>query len=267
MNTLDNIENVAKSIIDICNKDKPVQSDKDELIEYQKEIATLIDNLAECDSCDAISDSIATITLNGVTANLCQECGVKALKTGSIEKKDQQTEKKKDKKQAEDSGTQSSQVIKSRLSQIPRLPTKVIENLSNAFNNLQEIAETTVKELQEIEGLGKKSALKIKNELTNSKSQQSADSNSEEDDNSNGAEDNTKPEIDWNELYSEIQSETNLKKSEVKRIHKLIKGIALPMKTDNTIKYIKSEIEQSKLNLEQSDTEKAVTMLMVKKSR
>jgi len=263
MNTLDNIEKAAKSIIDICNKDKPTKSEKDRLIKHQKEIEDLIDNLAECDNCDVVSDSIATITLNGVTANLCQDCGVKALKAGKIEKRAQQTEKKENEKRiqkAEDSNSQSSsQILKSKLSQIPRLSNAVIENLARTFNNLQEIANATVKELQSVEGVGKKRALTIKDELAKIKS---TDSNSEKSDNSSDTENNKGPEIDWDELYTEIQSETNLKKGEIKRIHKLIDEIALPMKRDNTITYVTAEIDMSKMNLDRSDTEKAVTILM-----
>lgn len=268
MNTLNNIEKLAKSIIDICNKDKPVKSeDKDKLIKYQREIVALIDNLTECDNCDVVSDSIATITLNGVTANLCKDCGVKALKEGKIEKKVQRTKKKEKEEKTQSVEDSKSQVLKNKLSQIPRLPNSVVEDLAKTFNNLQDIANAEIKELQRFEGIGKKRALTIKNKLTEIKSQQSTDANSKKNDNSNRSENNKESEIDWNELYTKIQSKTNLKKSEVKRIHKLIDGIAVPMKIDNTITYVTAEIEQSRLNLEQSDMEKAVTMLMDRLSK
>ncbi len=59
--------------------------------------------------------------------------------------------------------------IKSRgyriLSKIHRLPTAIIDNLVNYFDNFQEILEASIEELDDVEGIGEIRATYIKNGL------------------------------------------------------------------------------------------------------
>ena len=64
------------------------------------------------------------------------------------------------------------------------------------------------------------------------------------------------------ELYVEVEKETSLKKTEVKRLHKIIQEIARPMNLENTILYVKHEAELAKLRIEQDALKTAVTLLM-----
>ena len=51
------------------------------------------------------------------------------------------------------------------LSQIPRLPPVIVDNLVNQFHNLQTILEATIEELQNVEGVAEIRATMIKDEL------------------------------------------------------------------------------------------------------
>ena len=59
---------------------------KTRLLRLHDNILNAIESLKECDGCSRI-DAIATITIDGVTAQLCKECGIKALKAEKIKKK------------------------------------------------------------------------------------------------------------------------------------------------------------------------------------
>ena len=86
MNTLEGIEAAAKDIVGICQKNQLNKDDKERLLKLQGEIFTGIENLTECELCGAITDLIATMTVNDVTAKLCKACGINALESGRIEK-------------------------------------------------------------------------------------------------------------------------------------------------------------------------------------
>ena len=64
------------------------------------------------------------------------------------------------------------------------------------------------------------------------------------------------------ELYAEVEKETSLKKTEVKRLHKIIQEIASPMNLENTVLYVKHEAELAKMRIEQDALKTAVTLLM-----
>ena len=51
------------------------------------------------------------------------------------------------------------------LSKIHRLPTAIIENLVNYFENFQQILDESIEELDEVEGIGEIRATYIKNGL------------------------------------------------------------------------------------------------------
>ena len=64
------------------------------------------------------------------------------------------------------------------------------------------------------------------------------------------------------DLYAEVEKQTNLKKTDIKRLHKIIQEIASPMNLENTILYVKHEVELAKLKIEQDALSKAVELLM-----
>ncbi len=64
------------------------------------------------------------------------------------------------------------------------------------------------------------------------------------------------------ELYAEVEKQTSLKKTEVKRLDKIIQDIASPMNLENTILYVQREVDLAKLKIEQDVLKTAVTLLM-----
>jgi hypothetical protein len=64
------------------------------------------------------------------------------------------------------------------------------------------------------------------------------------------------------ELYAEVEKQTSLKKTDIKRLHKIIQEIASPMNLENTVLYVKHEAELAKLRIEQDALKAAVTLLM-----
>ena len=64
------------------------------------------------------------------------------------------------------------------------------------------------------------------------------------------------------ELYAEVEKQTSLKKTDIKRLHKIIQDIASPMNLENTVLYVKREVEVAKLKIEQDALKTAVTLLM-----
>lgn len=64
------------------------------------------------------------------------------------------------------------------------------------------------------------------------------------------------------ELYAEVEKQTSLKKTDVKRLHKIIREISSPMNLENTILYVKHEAELAKLRIEQDALKTAVGLLM-----
>ena len=64
------------------------------------------------------------------------------------------------------------------------------------------------------------------------------------------------------ELYTEVEKGTSLKKTDIKRLHKIIQEIPSPMNLENTVLYVKREAELAKLRIEQDALKTAVTLLM-----
>lgn len=70
------------------------------------------------------------------------------------------------------------------------------------------------------------------------------------------------PPKNTDELYVEVEKETSLKKTDIKRLHKIIQEIPSPMNLENTVLYVKREAELAKLRIEQDALKTAVTLLM-----
>jgi hypothetical protein len=69
------------------------------------------------------------------------------------------------------------------------------------------------------------------------------------------------PKPDLNELYGEVEAQTGINKRDVKKIHKLIEEIAVPMDLENTIIYTVAELEKTRMRIEPPAAEKAVSIL------
>ena len=70
------------------------------------------------------------------------------------------------------------------------------------------------------------------------------------------------PPKNANELYAEVEKETSLKKTDIKRLHKIIQEIPSPMNLENTVLYVEREADIAKLRIEQDALKTAVTLLM-----
>jgi len=186
------LKQAAESIVSICDKEKHSKADKDKLHKLNEAILEAIEKLVECEGCNNIGNSIATITLSGVTAKLCKECGIRALEAGKIVMRKERARRTSKPKKSEKANAQTTP------------------------------AEPKVEEVQP-------------------------------------KPENPKPDV---ELYNEVEAQTGIKKSDVKRIDKLIKEIATPMGMENTVVYIAAELEQAKVKVERPAMEKAVSMLM-----
>lgn len=62
-------------------------------------------------------------------------------------------------------------------------------------------------------------------------------------------------------LHTRVESETGIKKTDIKRLHKIIQDIAAPMRPEHTLTYVKREAEIAKIKVEADALEKAVTLL------
>ncbi len=78
---------------------------------------------------------------------------------------------------------------------------------------------------------------------------------------------NSKPEVIEKppespmELHTRIEAQTGIKKTDVKRLHKIFQDIATPMNLDNTITYVKKEVELAKMRVDEKALQKAVELI------
>lgn len=179
MGKLNNIEKSAQKLIVLCQKEKPIKTDKQKMLALHTEILAGIESLTECEMCGAISEVIVTMTLADVTAKLCKDCGVKSLESGKIQKS------------------------------TPR-----------------------------------KRTTSTKTARPKAKQEEKA----------------TEPETPG-ALHARVEEQTGIKKTDVKRLHKIIEDIATPMNLEHTLTYVKREVENAKLKVEEKALEKAVEIL------
>ena len=182
---LEQIEKTAEKLIALCQKEKPTKADKEKMLVLQANILSSIENLTECEHCNAISEVIVTMTLADVTAKLCKACGFKALEAGKIQK----TSTRKRTRTAKTRNTPSK-------TSIPKPDAEVEEPESPAA------------------------------------------------------------------LHTRIEEQTGIKKTDVKRLHKIVQEIATPMSLTNTLTYVKREVENAKIKVDEGALEKAVEILM-----
>ena len=223
MAALEELKETSESIITICQKENHTKEDKKELLKLHQKILTEIESLMECEGCNHVTKKIAIITLDGISAELCTECGIKALEAGKLVKKRTSTRK----------GTRSKK-------------TKGPE-------------EAVSKADLEPPQLEKQQSEQVKQSESNSpppKKQQSEPIKQSDTGNKVEAKQN------FTELYGEVEAQTGIKKADVKKVHKLINEIAVPMDLENTVIYIAAEAERAKMKIERPTVEQAVSMLM-----
>lgn len=63
-------------------------------------------------------------------------------------------------------------------------------------------------------------------------------------------------------LHTRVEEQTGIKKTDVKRLHKIVQEIATPMNLENTLTYVKREVENAKLKVDEGALVKAVEILM-----
>jgi len=63
-------------------------------------------------------------------------------------------------------------------------------------------------------------------------------------------------------LHTRVESQTGIKKTDVKRLHKIVQEIATPMTPEHTLTYVKREIEIAKIKVDADALEKAVELLI-----
>ena len=64
------------------------------------------------------------------------------------------------------------------------------------------------------------------------------------------------------ELHTRVEAETGIKKTDIRRLHKIVQDIAAPMSPEHTLTYVQREAGIAKIKVEADALEKAVTLLM-----
>ena len=70
------------------------------------------------------------------------------------------------------------------------------------------------------------------------------------------------PQLDTAAFHEMVEEKTGLKKTDVKRLHKMINEIASPMNLENTISYMQREVAVAKMRIDTSALGKAVKLLI-----
>lgn len=63
-------------------------------------------------------------------------------------------------------------------------------------------------------------------------------------------------------LHTRVETETGIKKADVKRVQKILNDIATPMSLTHTLTYVQREVDNAKLKVEPGALKKAVEILM-----
>lgn len=62
-------------------------------------------------------------------------------------------------------------------------------------------------------------------------------------------------------LHTRVEAETGIKKTDVRKLHKIVQDIAAPMSPEHTLTYVQREVEIAKMKVDASALEKAVALL------
>jgi len=75
---------LSKNLSEIIRRKQFTIADRSRLIEIGEEIRNAAESMTQCDGCDRVVESIVTITMEGETAKLCPQCGIRTLREGRI---------------------------------------------------------------------------------------------------------------------------------------------------------------------------------------
>lgn len=62
-------------------------------------------------------------------------------------------------------------------------------------------------------------------------------------------------------LHTRIEAQTGIKKTDVRRLHKIVRDIATPMSAEHTLAYVQREVEIAKIKVDADALKKAVPLL------
>ena len=62
-------------------------------------------------------------------------------------------------------------------------------------------------------------------------------------------------------LHTRVEAQTGIKKTDVKRLHKIVQDIAAPMSPEHTLNYVQREVEIAKIKVDAAALKKAVALL------
>ena len=63
-------------------------------------------------------------------------------------------------------------------------------------------------------------------------------------------------------LHTRVEAQTGIKKTDVKRLHKIVQDIAAPMNPEHTLNYVQREAENAKIKVDAGALKKAVALLI-----
>jgi hypothetical protein len=244
MTAFEKLRKASEEIIAICKQEQYTKEDKDQLLNIQQQILAAIEDLVECEGCNRIVTQIATITLDGESAKLCKDCGIKSLEAGKLVKKKTSQSRTQRSKKSQKKGHE-------RSSDKPETPENTGKIESSALKTPAPETEKPVPKTEK----SAPSPREIGNETPLDKQTIFLISRGEP------PKENENPKPDLNELYGEVEAQTGINKRDVKKIHKLIEEIAYPMDLENTIIYTVAELEKARMRVERPAAEKAISML------
>ena len=183
------LTDLSKRLSEIIRRKQFTIADRSHLIEIGEEIRNAAESLTQCDGCDKVVESIASISLEGETARLCTECGIRALREGHI-------------------------VLR------------------------EDIAPPSEKRSSLKEGASERPDVRVARPSLR------------------------EPEKSAGDLEAEVEAASGLSKNEVKRLQKIIEGIAIPMDAEKTLAYVKAELKGDRKKIEETKIEKAIPLLL-----
>jgi len=244
MTAFENLRKASEAIIAICEKEQHTKEDKNKLLKIHQQISAAIEDLMECEACSRIVtvNQIATITLSGESAKLCKNCGIKSLEAGKLVKKKPSRRRTQRPKKIEKPETlENTGKMESSTSKTSAPKTEKPSRRQTQRSQKTEKPKTSENTGKMESSVSKTSAPKTEKLVPEPPKE------------------DAKPNL--NELYGEVEEQTGISKRDVKKIHKLIEEIAVPMDLENTIIYTVAELEKARMGIERPATEKAVSML------
>lgn len=64
------------------------------------------------------------------------------------------------------------------------------------------------------------------------------------------------------DLYAEVEAASGLTKNDIRRLQKIIEGVAIPMDAEKTLAYVKAELKGDRKKIDEAKIEKAIPLLL-----